>query len=125
VVEVVGFTGRAVSSGSIPFALSGTPQQFRKDKKPRDFFGFCICADWEDVALTVAGVLSTAAGDVIDLLLLVKLPLRFSPMMLVDFLEPPPMLPVGSLAVAPLRAVAVGEGCILCDDDREGTCRRV
>lgn len=71
-------------------------------------------------------MLSATTGDVVDLLLLVKLPLRFSPMMLeLDFLDPPPMLPVGSLAVAPLRAVVVGEGCILCDDDREGTCRRV
>ena len=77
-------------------------------------------------SLTFAGVLSAAAGDVVDLLLPVKLPLRFSPMMLeLDFLEPPPMLPAGSLAVAPLRAVDVGEGWILCDDDREGTCRRV
>ena len=34
------------------------------------------------------------------------------------------MLSLGSLAVAPLIPVLVGDGWILWDEDRDGTCRR-
>jgi hypothetical protein len=120
-----GFTGRTASSELIPFTLSGTLQQFKKEKKPRDFFGFCIGADCDVVALTSPAFLPATAGDMADVLLLVRLSLRFLSMMLeFDSFDCPPMLSVGSLAVAPLSAVDVGEGCILCDDDRDGTWRR-
>lgn len=66
-------------------------------------------------------------GDVTDLLLLATLPFRrITPIMLfVDSFECLPMLSFGSLAVAPLRPVDVGEGCILWEEDREGTCNRL
>jgi hypothetical protein len=52
-------------------------------------------------------------GGVIDILLLVALPFRLLPSMLpLDPLDPPPMLSLGSVAVAPLRPVEVGDGCI-------------
>jgi hypothetical protein len=98
------------------------PQQFRKPRNPRDFFGFCIGADCEVVALTLATFRCVTPGEVPDLLLLAALPLRRRPIMLpFDSFDRLPMLSVGSLTVAPLRPVDVGEGSIFCEDDREGT----
>jgi hypothetical protein len=58
----------------------------------------------------------------IDILLLVALPFRRLPrMLLFDSLDLPSMLSLGSLAVAPLRPVDVGDGCILLEEDRDGT----
>ncbi len=59
---------------------------------------------------------------VIDILLLVALPFRLRPSMLdFDSFDRPPILPLGSLTVTPLRPVEVGEGCILLDEDLDGT----
>jgi hypothetical protein len=38
-----------------------------------------------------------------------------------DSFDRPPILPLGSLTVTPLRPVEVGEGCILLDEDLDGT----
>ncbi len=106
---------------STPLVLSCMPQQFRKPKIPRDFFGFCIGADCEVVALTLIAFPCVTPGEVPDLLLLAALPLRRPIMLLFDSFDRLLMLSVGSLTVAPLRPVDVGEGCIFCEDDREGT----
>jgi hypothetical protein len=74
------------------------------------------------VALALLAFACVAPGEVTDLLLLATLPLRRRSIMLsFDCLL---MLSVGSLTVAPLRPVDVGEGCIFWEEDREGTWRR-
>lgn len=65
---------------------------------------------------------ATGSGGVIDILLLLALPFRRRPRKLpFDSFDLPPILPLGSLAVTPLRPVDVGDGWILCEDDRDGT----
>lgn len=66
----------------------------------------------------------TGPGGVIDILLLVALPFRLLPSMLpFEPFDPPPMLFLESLAVAPLRPVDVGDGCTFWDEVLEGTWR--
>jgi len=102
-----------VAIGSSPFsrvlASSGTPQHPRIERSPPLFFFF-----WEEVA---AGELGwEVPGLLVGLVppadcLLEALPFRLRPTRLpLDSLECPPMLSLGSLAVAPLRPVEVGEG---------------
>jgi hypothetical protein len=115
------FTGMGASS-SAPLALSDAPQQFRNPRNPPDFLGFCIGVDCVLAALALLAFACVAPGEVTDLLLLATLPLRRRSIMLsFDRLL---MLSVGSLTVAPLRPVDVGEGCIFWEEDREGTWRR-
>jgi hypothetical protein len=114
------FGGAAASFGSDLFVLSGVPQQ-RKEKMP--FFLGCL----EVAAFEVAGLMfpaGPAAGPccVIDILLLLALPFRLLPRMLpFDSFDLPEMLSLGSLTVAPLSPVEVGDGCILCEEDLDGT----
>jgi hypothetical protein len=111
------------SPGSSALALSGTPQQ-RKDKNPF-FFGCLDGPPLDIVGLVFAGEPSAGLCCVMDILLLVALPFRRRPRMLpFDSFDLPPMLSLGSLMVAPLSPVDVGDGCILCKDDLDGTWRR-
>jgi hypothetical protein len=65
-----------------------------------------------------------APGGGIDILLLVALPFRRLPRKLpFDPLDLSLVLSCGSLAVAPLRPVDVGDGCTLWEEDRDGTWR--
>ena len=115
------FTGMGASS-STPLALSDVPQQFRNPRNPPDILGFCIGADCVVVALALPAFACVAPGEVPDLLLLATLPLRRRSIMLpFESFDRLPMLSVGSLAVAPLRPVDVGEGSIFWEDDLEGT----
>jgi hypothetical protein len=114
------FGGAAASFGSDVFVLSGIPQQ-RKEKMP--FFLGCL-----EVAISEAVGLVFPTGPawgpccVIDILLLLALPFRLLPRMLpFDSFDLPEMLSLGSLTVAPLSPVEVGDGCILCEEDLEGT----
>lgn len=105
---------------SVVFALSGTLQQFKNDKNPPFFLVERFAAVLELAGLALGP--ADGPGCVIDILLLVALPFRLLPGMLVfDSFERPPMLPLGSLAVAPLRPVDVGDGCILFEEDLDGT----
>jgi hypothetical protein len=114
------FGGAAASFGSDLFVLSGVPQQ-RKEKIP--FFLGCL----EVAGCEVVGFMlpaGPAAGPccVIDILLLLALPFRLLPRMLpFDSFDLPEMLSLGSLTVAPLSPVEVGDGCILCEEDLDGT----
>jgi hypothetical protein len=61
-------------------------------------------------------------GEVMDCLLLAVLPLRRLPRKLdFDSFDRLPMLSAGSLAVAPLRPVDVGDGWFFCDEVLDGT----
>jgi hypothetical protein len=114
------FGGAAASFGSDLFVLSGVPQQ-RKEKKPF-FWGSLEVAEFEVVGLMFP--VGPAAGPcgVIDILLLLALPFRLLPRMLpFDSFDLPEMLSLGSLTVAPLSPVEVGDGCILCEEDLDGT----
>jgi hypothetical protein len=74
------------------------------------------------VALDLPAFACVTPGEVPDLLLLATLPLRRRSIMLpFESFDRLLMLSVGSLAVAPLRPVDVGEGCIFWEDDLEGT----
>lgn len=42
-------------------------------------------------------------------------------MLVFDSFDLPPMLSLRTLAVAPLRPVDVSDGCILCEEDLDGT----
>jgi hypothetical protein len=65
-----------------------------------------------------------APGGVIDILVLVALPFRRLPKMLpLEPLGRSPVFSCGSLAVAPLRPVDVGDGWTLWEEDRDGTWR--
>lgn len=75
-------------------------------------------------AADLESTVESAVGSigVIDILLLLALSFRLFPNMLpFDSLDLPPMLSRGSLAVAPLSPVVVGDGCIFCEDDLDGT----
>jgi len=117
-IFVTFFAGVAVSFASNVFPWSGTPQQ-RNERKL--FLGFL-----EAVEFAVAGlVFPVGPGGVIDILLLVALPFRLLPKKLpFDFFDLPPILSLGSLAVAPLKPVDVGDGCMFCEEDLDGTWRR-
>lgn len=113
-------SGKGTSSDSPP--LSAVSQQFRKPRHPRDFFDFGFGTDCVVVRLTLAAFPCMTPGEVPDFLLLATLPLRRGPIMLpFDSFDCLLMLSVGSVTVAPLRPVDVGEGCIFCEDEREGT----
>lgn len=102
------------------FALSGTPQQ-SIERKPF-FFGFLVVELVDMVGYVFPVEPACGPGGVIDILLLVALPFLLRPNMLpLDSLEIPPRLSVPSFAVTPLNPVVVGEGCILCSDDFDGT----
>ena len=76
----------------------------------------------ETIGFVFLGGPADGPGGVIDILLLVALPFRRLPRILpFDSFDRPPMLSLGSLAVAPLKPVDVGDGWILCDEDLEGT----
>jgi hypothetical protein len=105
-----------------PFAWSGTPQQLSRAKRPPFFFLLCVARagelGWESPGVFVGPV------PMPDWLLDV-LPFRcLADILPLDSFECPPMLSLGSLTVAPLRPVDVGDGLIFCDDDLEGTCNR-
>jgi len=113
------FTGRSASFTA--FVLSGTPQQ-RNDKKPFFFGDWLPVIALEVTAFAFPAVPRDGPRGVVDILLLAVLPFRLLPSMLdFDSFERPPILPLGSLAVIPLRIVAVGEGWILLDEDLDGT----
>lgn len=77
------------------------------------------------VGLVFAVGSAVAPVCVIDILLLVVLPFLFRPNELVlDSLDPPPILSLRSVAVAPLNFVDVGEGWFR-DEDLEGTLSRL
>lgn len=117
------FAGTAASFGSTGLALSGTPQQ-RNEKSPF-FFGCRETAGFEAVLFGVPVGPDDVPCCVIDILLLVALPFRLLPKMLpFDSFDLPPILSAGSLTVAPLSPVVVGDGCILCEEDLDGTGRR-
>lgn len=102
------------------FAVSGTPQQ-SIDRKPF-FFGFLEFEPLDMVGFVFPAEPACGPGGVIDILLLVALPFRLRPSMLpFDSLDLPPRLSLGSFAVTPLKPVEVGDGCILCKDDFDGT----
>jgi hypothetical protein len=105
------FMGTAISSDSRPLDWSGAPQQFRKENRPLGFFATCPEADCVIVGPAPAVFPSAVLGDVTDFLLLATLPFRSFPIILDrDSLDRLPMLSFGSLAVAPLSPVDVGEG---------------
>jgi len=80
----------------------------------------------EVVGSVIPGGSSDGPGGVTDILLLATLPFRRRPKMLpFDSFDLPPRLSLGSLAVTPLKPVDVGDGCILCEDDLDGTWRRL
>lgn len=117
------FAGTAASFGSAGLALSGTPQQ-RNEKSPF-FFGCLEIVGFEAALFAVPVGPADVPCCVIDILLLVALPFRLLPRMLpFDSFDTPPMLSAGSLTVAPLSPVVVGDGCILCEEDLDGTGRR-
>jgi hypothetical protein len=117
-VILVGLFAGTFSFGSIVFALSGTPQQFKNDRNP--FFTLGERFAFADVGGFAAFPAGPADGGVIDILEL-ALPFRLLPSMLdLDPFDCSPMLPLGSLAVAPLSPVEVGDGCLF-DDDLDGT----
>lgn len=95
------------ASVSMPFALSGTPQQPNKASKPPFFFLWELTAgefgsEWPGVAVGPVA----APKRLLD-----ALPLWCGRNILpLDSLERPPMLSLDSPAVAPLNPVAVGEG---------------
>ena len=96
------------SFASTVFESSGTPQQFRNDKNP--FFALGGRFALEDVAGAFPAAPADGLGGVIDILEL-ALPFRLPPSMLdLDPFDLPPRLSLGSLAVAPLSPVDVGDG---------------
>ena len=105
----------------MPFALSGTPQHPKRARNPPFFFLREPTA--EELGSDLPGV---AVGPVpTPKRLLDALPSRVRRNILpLDSLERRSMLTLGSLAVAPLSPVAVGEGCAFWEDDLEGTGRR-
>jgi hypothetical protein len=79
----------------------------------------------DDAGFALPAVPVEGSCCVIDILLLVALPFRLRPRMLdLDSFDLPPILSGGSLAVAPLSPVDVGDGCILWEEDLDGTWRR-
>jgi hypothetical protein len=107
-VTLVTLFAGTFSFGSIVFALSGTPQQFRNDKNP--FFTLGERFALEEVAGAFPAGPADGPGGVIDILEL-ALPFRLLPSMLdLDPFDLPPILSLGSLAVAPLSPVDVGDG---------------
>jgi hypothetical protein len=120
----VGLLAGVASLGSNVLAWSGTPQQLRNERK-LFFLGGLVVVALEVVGLAFPAGPSLGPGGVIDILLLLALPFRRLPRMLLDSFDLPPMLSLGSLAVAPLSPVEDGDGCALCEEDLDGTRRRL
>lgn len=116
------FAGVAVSFASNVFPWSGTPQQ-RNERKL--FLGLLSVVEFAVAGFVFPVGPAVGPGGVIDILLLVALPFRLLPKKLpFDSFDLPPRLSLGSLAVAPLKPVDVGDGCIFCEEDLDGTWSR-